>query len=33
MRFQGRFILAAALLALTVASPAWATFPGANGSF
>ncbi len=31
MRFQGRIILAAALLALTVAGPAWATFPGANG--
>ena len=31
MRFQGRHALAAALVTLTVASPAWATFPGKNG--
>ena len=31
MRFRGRYVIAAALVTLTVASPAWATFPGKNG--
>ena len=31
MKFRGRYMLAAALATLLVASPAWATFPGANG--
>ena len=31
MRLQGRYALATALVALTVASPASATFPGRNG--
>ena len=32
MRFPGRAMLVAGLVAVTVAAPAWATFPGKNGS-
>ena len=31
MRFHARYVFAAALAALTVASPAWATYPGVSG--